>query len=73
MAVQARKALLTAYNKAHAQVPLEGTLERGGVACVLAAPGGRWFGRQQTGEPRSDFFISTRHVGVIRAVTRHVG
>jgi len=54
-------------------VPLEGTLERGGVACVLAAPGGRWFGRQETGEPRSDFFISTRHVGVIRIVIHHVG
>lgn len=42
------------------QVPLEGLLQRGGIAAVLAAPGGRWYGCQEVGEPRSDFFLSTR-------------
>ena len=47
----------------HVQVPLEGVIQKGGVAAVLAAPGDLWVGRQETGEPRCDFFISTRQVG----------
>ncbi len=42
------------------QVPLDGVFEKGGVACVLAAGSGAWIGRQEQGEPRSDFFVSTR-------------
>lgn len=42
------------------QVPLDGVFEKGGVVCVLATADGAWIGRQEQGEPRSDFFISTR-------------
>ena len=44
------------------QAPLEGALLRGGVAAVLKTAGGAWHGRQETGEPRSDFFLPTRQV-----------
>lgn len=44
------------------QVPLEGPLLRGGVAAVLKTHEDAWHGRQETGEPRSDFFLPTRQV-----------
>jgi hypothetical protein len=44
------------------QVPLEGPLLRGGIAAVLKTREDAWHGRQETGEPRSDFFLPTRQV-----------
>jgi hypothetical protein len=44
------------------QVPLEGPLLRGGLAAVLKTHEDAWHGRQETGEPRSDFFLPTRQV-----------
>jgi hypothetical protein len=39
---------------------MEGVFEKGGIACVLHTESGAWIGSQDPGEPRSDFFISTR-------------
>lgn len=45
------------------QVPLEGSLQTGGIAFVLKTGQQQWLASRAAGVLRSDFFISTEEVG----------
>ena len=44
------------------QVPLEGTLQTGGIAFVLKTGQQQWLASRAEGVLRSDFFVSTQEV-----------
>lgn len=50
------------------KVPLEGSLQTGGLAFVLKTGQQQWLACRAEGVPRSDFFVSTQQVCIVRTV-----